>query len=262
MDPLTQALLSETFPKPGYALKLLDYPAQGQATYMCVNNIQISQYDYIPTSSGAPVTVVGGTPSTYTKNQMNQLLPLTGHIYLVIPTIMPYDALYQAASVPAGGAGAIITGQDANTRVLNFTTPSTSAAFFLARESLRMRLHQPAAIPWWGLDSQQDGGAIDWLMSSPEAPNPAFMWAITDQFQTGTVVQLQFEMPANNLLATVGAPIAARFYMGFVSYKRLDAAPKYYDVIPTYPPQQGQQAQSSPSAQISQAAMSNPRALA
>ena len=104
MDPLTQALLSETFPKPGYALKLLDYPAQGQATYMCVNNIQISQYDYIPTSSGAPVTVVGGTPSTYTKNQMNQLLPLTGHIYLVIPTIMPYDALYQAASVPAGGA--------------------------------------------------------------------------------------------------------------------------------------------------------------
>jgi hypothetical protein len=258
MDPLTQSLLAQTFPKAGYTLKLLDYPSQGQATYVCVNNVETSQFDYTPDTSA----VVAGTPSTYNSNVLNQLLPVYGHLYLVVPAIMPYDTLYQPSAVPAAGAGQIITGQDANTRVLNFTTPSTSAAFYLARESLRMRLHQPSSIPWWGLDSQQDGGAVDWLMSSPEMPNPSFMWAITDAFQVGNVVQMQFEMPADNLLASVGAKIAVRFYVAFISYRRLPSPPKIYDVIPTYPPQQGQQAQASPSAQIAQQALQNPRAVA
>jgi hypothetical protein len=257
MDPLTQSLLAQTFPKAGYALKLLDYPNQGAATYVCVNNIQTSQYDYVPDT-----TVTASAPSTYSSNILNQLLPVYGHLYLVIPAIMPYDLIYQAASVPAAGDAAIVTGQDSNTRILNFTTPSTTTGFFLARESLRMRMHQPSAIPWWGIDSQQDGGAVDWLMSSPELPNPAFMWAVTDQFQVGNVLQMQFEMPANNLLASVGAPIAIRFYIAAISYKRLSAAPRIYDVIPCYPPQQGQQAQASPSAQIAQAALQNPRAAA
>ncbi|HTT74205.1 MAG TPA: hypothetical protein VMG99_08735 [Thermoplasmata archaeon] len=261
MDPLTQSLLAQTFPKAGYALKLLDYPAQGQATYVCVNNIETSQFDYLPTSGGSPVTVVAGTPSTYSSNVLNQLLPVYGHLYLVVPTVMPYDLLYQPSSVPAAGDAAVITGQDANTRVLNFTTPSTTVGFVLARESLRMRLHQPPTIPWWGIDSQQDGGAVDWLMSSPETPNPAFLWAITDSFQVGNVIQMQFEMPTNNLAGTVGAPIAVRFYLAFISYRRLAEAPKIYDVVPTYPPQQGQQAQASPSAQIAQAATQNPRAV-
>jgi hypothetical protein len=252
-DPINYQTWRRVFPRVEDTLKLLDYRSSGKSQFVYVRNIEISEYEYVTEDP-----IVAGTPSPYASNQINSLQPNDGHLYLVLPTVQPDDVLADLTP-PTVATGTTYTnvnsfnpagGGDYNTRVLQLGVNGTTDNFIVGRESLRVQLKQPAQTPWWGLDQLSDSGPIDWLVSSPEFPNPAFMWAVTDVQKVGTI-QMQFTMPEGNLLSenTTGVYGRVRFYIGFVEYlpmtpKQVGTGP--YTPIPTMPPAQGQPSLPSP----------------
>src|SRR5208282_2606850 len=246
-DPINYQTWRRVFPRVEDTLKLLDYRSSGKSQFVYVRNIEISEYDYFTDTA-----VVGGTPLPYASNQINALQPNDGHLYLVLPTIAPEDvmACYTPPTIATPASNFSIADGDTNTRVLQLGQNGSTGSYVVARESLRVQLKQPAQTPWWGLDQLSDSGPIDWLVSSPEFPNPSLMWAVTDVQKVGTI-QLQFTMPTENLMATTTAGMTGhvRFYIGFVEY--LPMTPKQvgngpYTPIPTMPPAQGQPSLPSP----------------
>jgi hypothetical protein len=245
-DPINMQTWRRAFPRVEDTLKLLDYRSSGKSQFVYVKNIEISEYDYLTTAK-----VTGATNSPYSSNQINSLQPNDGHLYLVLPTVPPEDVL-EFVTPPALGAAnnVVIADGDTNTRVLQLSQNGSTGSYVMGRESCRVKLKQPAQTPWWGLDQLSDSGPIDWLVSSPEFPNPAFMWAVTDVQKVGTI-QLQFEMPVSNLAAnaSVGMTGRVRFYIAFIEY--LPMTPKQvgngpYTPIATMPPAQGQSSLPSP----------------
>jgi hypothetical protein len=246
-DPMNAQLIRRVFPRVEDTLKLLDYRSSGKSQFVYVRNIQISEYEY---TTSARIT--GSAPSVYGSNQLNNLQPNDGHLYLVLPTVPPEDVLagYTPPTVATPATNVTVADGDTNTRSLQLSQNAGTGSYVLARESLRIQLKQPAQTPWWGLDQISDSGPIDWLVSSPEFPNPAFMWAVTDVQKVGTI-QMQFTMPANNLMATsaTGMYGRVRFYIGFVDYLPMTPAQVGngpYTPISTQPPNQGQPSLPSP----------------
>jgi hypothetical protein len=216
-------------------LAIIDYPSLGNVTFVQVDYIETSEYEYQTLSS-----VTAAAPSIYSSNQMNALIPNAGHLNLVVPAINPEDVLYAVATIPStGAANAIVPfNGDTNSRIMNTMTSTASVATVIARESCRMRLKMPAQVPWWGIDTQSSAGSIDWLNSPPELPNAAYMFAVTDAIQQGTV-QIQFENPTNNASATVGMQGSARFFIGFCAFTELSGQPRVFTPIQCQPPGQG-----------------------
>jgi hypothetical protein len=218
---------------------LLDYPTRNDYRFLRVNNIQTSLYEYTTSSA---VT----SSSDYSSNVLDSLIPNYGHIYLVIPGMYWYNFLYTEAA-PAAGSASLVNTQQSNTQVIDTAWNSTDMVL-TARESLLLQLHKPGSQAWWGLDAMSDGGSIDYQVSPYDNPNPEYMFAVTDNDQTGTI-QMKFTMPSNNLTATAGLYGRVRFYVGFFEYELLKTKPSVYTVIPTQPPYMGIRSQVAPSAQ-------------
>jgi hypothetical protein len=223
------------FPRVRDNLAIIDYPSLGNVTFVQVDYIETSEYEYQSSAS-----VKSTAPSVYTSNQMNALIPNAGHLNMVVPAVNPEDVLFAIATVPSTGAGGALVpfDGDCNSRVMNLMGSTASVAAVIVRESTRMRLKMPAAIPWWGIDTQSSAGSVDWLNSSPELPNAAYAFAVTDAVQQGTI-QIQFEMPANNAASSAGMTGSARFFIGFIAFTELAGQPRVFTPIQTQPPGQG-----------------------
>jgi hypothetical protein len=237
--------IRKCFPRVEDTVKLLDYRSVGRSQFIYVKNIEISPYNYYTSA-----TVTASATSVYTSNKIDNLQPNNGHLYLVLPTIQPEDVVTSFTTGTVAGATYVVADGDTNTRTMYIAESGSDGVItnLLARESTRVRLRMPGAVSWWGLDQLSTGQPIDWLDSSPECPNPDFMWAVTDIQQTGSI-QMQFEMPAANLSATVGMIGRVRFYVGFVEYIPLtpdQVKDGPYTPIPTVPPTQGAPSLPSP----------------
>jgi hypothetical protein len=229
------------FPRPLDNLLLLDYPTKGKKSFVRVDNIEFAVYEY---QTSAAVT----SSSTYSNNLVNTLIPMDGHLYLTIPTVFPYDAVYAVAS-PAAGVAVCPQNGDSNTRYTNAAWNGTNIALSI-RESLRVQLKMPAQVVWWGLDQMSDSGDLDWLTSPVDNPNPAYMFPVTDLNKNGTV-QMQFTMPTQNLTAVIGLYGRLRFYTAFIEYCLISEADTKgkYTIIATQPPSQGSASNLAPLAQ-------------
>jgi hypothetical protein len=229
----------KVFPRVLDNLLLLDYPSLGNATPVRVDYIEVSKYDYFTSS-----LVTSATSSAFANNLVNNIIPNDGHLYLILPTVapdvvaVPNTATLSATTVYTGGSAA--SGGDFNSRIVSTTSGSSGAGgnVVFYQESCRVRLNMPATIPWWGIDSQSSGGYVDWIGSSPEAPNATWMWAVTDAIKYSTI-QMQFEMPKNNQAATAGIVGNVHFLIGFVAFSLLPKVPSVYTPIQTQPPNQG-----------------------
>ncbi len=231
----------KVFPRPKDNLLLLDYPNRGASRFVQVTNIERSSYEYMTSAA-----VTSSAVSAYASNAINTLIPKNGHLMLVLPGVFYSPVVYTVAA-PAVGAATVLADQIRNTEVIDGDWNGTDMVY-VANESLQVQLHKPASTPFWGLDQMSDGGWIDWTMSPFDNPNPDFMFAVTDNDQTGTL-QMQFTMPANNLSAAAGLYGRVRFYTGFIEYEPLTIKPATYTIIPTAPPGQGSSSQIAPSVQ-------------
>lgn len=226
VDPKT------VFPRENDILLLQGYPSANVSTFVQINNIESAMYTY-----QVPATVTASSVSDYTSNVLNNLIPNLGHLYLVIPTMNPEDVLYTFASTV--GTKVVADG-DTNSRVISAAAGGATASnMVVVRESLRMFLKFPASVAAFGLDQMSTPGQIDWLQSSPESPNASYMFAITDQAKNGQI-QMRFEMPADNLSATIGMQPYIRFYTAFINFiPYTGATPRAYTPVPTTFPAQG-----------------------
>lgn len=237
------------FPRLHDNLLLVNYPAIGRKTFVRIENIQISDYEV-----AADANVTSADTSAFSENKLNNLIPLDGHLYLVIPTINPEQVVFTLTAPATGAANAIaVSDNDCNTRVVGVSN-NTTTVILTVQESCRLMLNMPATVPWWGVDALSTGGSVDWLQSSPEAPNASYMFAITDTIKQGTI-QFQWQMPANNVAATLGMQPRARFYIAFIEYCPLTEEPDHFTPVPCWPPSQGTGSAPAISAQIK----SNPR---
>lgn len=226
VDPKT------VFPRDNDILLLQGYPSANVSSFVQINNIESAMYTY-----QVPATVTASAVSDYTSNVLNNLIPNLGHLYLVIPTMNPEDVVYTFASTVA--TTKVLADGDTNSRTISAAAGgATTSNMVVVRESLRMFLKFPAATSAFGLDQMTTPGQIDWLQSSPEHPNASYMFAITDQAKNGQI-QMRFEMPANNLSATIGMQPYIRFYIAFMTFvPYTGTTPRAYTPVPTsFPPQ-------------------------
>ncbi len=233
------------FPRLRDNLAIIDYPTPKMVTPVKVDYIQISPYIYTTTAA-----VTSAAASDYTANLINNLIPNSGHLYLVLPTINEEVVETQFSSPASTGAGGsvILADGDTNFRITNCNGTGAATNVF-GYESCRVRLKFPGQVSWWGLDQLSTPGAIDWLDTNPETPNPAFMFAVTDNNKTGTL-SMRFEMPLNNLSHVTGLTGNVRFYVAFIQFSLLNRFPAVYTPVQTSPPSQSQASQYDPSARI------------
>jgi hypothetical protein len=234
---------SDIFPRVRDNLVLIDYPAPKLVTPIKIDYMQISPYNYATSA-----TVTSTLSSVYTANLINNLIPNSGHLYLVVPTINAEVVETQLSAPGSTGAGGavVISDNDTNLRITNVSGTGSATNVF-GYESCRVRLKLPGTVSWWGLDQLSTPGSIDWLDSPVEFPNAMFMFAVTDATKTGTLT-MQFEMPANNLSKTAGMTGNVRFYIAFIQFSLLNRFPGVYTPIPTSPPAQSMSYQFDPGA--------------
>ncbi len=238
------------FPRTDDNLLIKSFPAVGREAYVHIDHSEISMYDYATTAA-----VTGAAASDFGTNLINGLIQQDGHLLWVVPTIMPENVVFGLTAPGTGAANAsILADNDSNTRVMGVTNTGSNGVttVIVAQESPRAKLNLPAQVVWYGLDAQSTGGWFDWLSSSPESPNPAFGFLITDVVRAGTI-QMRFEMPANNLSATTGMTARVRFYAAFMQYHLLPTKPEGpITVFDAMPPTQGSASGESVAANIRQ----------